>query len=710
MALKKKPLALVATEKPLEKSFTDLREVMDYNRDFSMFYSGVEYEIYLDGCYDMGVRNFLMSYEYLRGKGSASLKKHPDMHLFIDSGVFTYLNDVKYENYTVEQWEAQLKEYLIWAEKHKSSIFGMAEMDLQSILGMDVIEGWRRDYFEPFMLRTGIPVCFIYHGEGMDIWEKMCQRYPYVGITTVADEGGSYKLDGFRKILKIAEDNNTLVHGFGMTQTSLLPQLPFYTVDSTSWKSGFRYGQIAVWNGKRLGMYKRADMDTKVFPVINSYRDIKLDLVKIKAYHEPEVLRANVYAYQKAEENIIKLLIPLTYWKKGTTRKTDVEALPSNYFPPVRWITGQKTAEEIKEYAKRLNINPDYDKVELLISDVTVFVNWKTGKYDSLAKLFLEEENQVALNELHNTYINRIVKDDYQKVEDLIEFFTACVSGKSDRLLQVGTTFDRVVRERDEYIEEDGAELIDVTDEEIKLRLKNMMPELETEEGMPEIDALDEEIFGKADIIPTYDDNGRFLKGQVAVKKPKQVYSKKYPKFACDTCFAAARCVEFKAGHVCAFNKLFQRFDTRNSVDIIEAMQGMVNHNLVRMQRSMILETMGGVTDAVVSGFINQNMNLLSTLQDMYSKNSQEVLRQSRVVHSDGSREEVTQITNPQQGSILERLFNQRIEGKEKGDFDQDADFIEVEAVDVKIREDKVGNMVVTEEEKQPKYYIPEDD
>ena len=70
--------------------YTDLRQVMDYNRDFSMFYSGVEYEAYLDGCYNMGIRNFLMSYEYLRTKGAKQLKKYSDMHLFIDSGAYTY--------------------------------------------------------------------------------------------------------------------------------------------------------------------------------------------------------------------------------------------------------------------------------------------------------------------------------------------------------------------------------------------------------------------------------------------------------------------------------------------------------------------------------------------------------------------------------------------------------------------------------------------
>lgn len=37
------------------------------------------------------------------------------------------------------------------------------------------------------MLRTGIPVCFMYHEEGLEQWEYMCQRYPYVGLSLAVD-------------------------------------------------------------------------------------------------------------------------------------------------------------------------------------------------------------------------------------------------------------------------------------------------------------------------------------------------------------------------------------------------------------------------------------------------------------------------------------------------------------------------------------------
>ena len=45
-----------------EPKYKDLREIMDYSRPLSIFYSGVEYESYLDLLYSLGIRNFLMSY------------------------------------------------------------------------------------------------------------------------------------------------------------------------------------------------------------------------------------------------------------------------------------------------------------------------------------------------------------------------------------------------------------------------------------------------------------------------------------------------------------------------------------------------------------------------------------------------------------------------------------------------------------------------
>lgn len=662
--LKKKGSKSKEMSQPL---YTDLRQVMDYKRPLSIFYSGVEYESYLDILYDLGVRNFLMSYEYLKGKGHSQLKKYSDMHLFIDSGAYTYITNPEFESYTVEQWESQIQEYLSWAKKYKDSIFAIADLDLQYLVGNEKVYEWRKKYFEPFMLETGIPVCFIYHEEGLDQWEYMCKRYPYIGVSLNVD--GNVDEADLRQKFKIAEKYNTLIQGMASTRTGLLTQYPFYTVDSTTWNVGLKYGEISVWTGTKMSRIKKTDFETKAFPIIQRYSH-KFDLDLIREEDKTEMIRVNAYAFIEAEKYINDRLKNRMYWFKERAIKVDLDNLPDDFYPTPEWVLGGDTYFDVKEKARSMNINPELEKVDIYIADLTAVMNWDNPDYESV-KEFYSSNDFSTINSLHDMFINRIVSSPEEKVEDLQKFYTECLTGERDTLLQLGTNFDRIVKEREDYITDDEEETVDVSSEEVRsklqevLRVENLLTDGDT---APEVDELDEEIFSKANIVPIRDGKGRLVKGQTTIRKPKKVYSSKYPKIACDTCFAANNCPEYKSSYACAFNKMFERFDTRNMEDIIAAMQGMVAHNLARMQRAMVLENLSGGFDPNVTGFINQNMNLLNNLKSMYEHSSAEVLRQSRVVKSDGSTEETIQVTNPQSGGILERLFggNNTSETKEK--------------------------------------------
>ena len=64
----KKVKKVESNNENLDISYDSLNKIIDHSRDFSIFYSGVENYSYLKGCYDMGVRNFLMSFHYLQNK------------------------------------------------------------------------------------------------------------------------------------------------------------------------------------------------------------------------------------------------------------------------------------------------------------------------------------------------------------------------------------------------------------------------------------------------------------------------------------------------------------------------------------------------------------------------------------------------------------------------------------------------------------------
>lgn len=633
---------------------SNMRDVMDTSKLFTIIYSGVENDRYYKILYDLGIRSFLMSYHYIQGK-SIDIKQRfegQDVRLFIDSGAHTYQNNAEYEDYSVEYWEEHLKKYLQWVKNHKEYIFAIANFDFENLVGGDVVDRWNKEYFEPFMIESNIPVCFVWHDNSALSWDMYCERYPYVGFSGINTNGVSLDFTAYFAKLKTAEKYNSLCHGYGMTKTAILPKLPFYSSDSTTWLVGLQYGEINFWTGKKMTRLKKDKWKGEYLDKIEALginRKLLLD------EDTDEMVKANIIAFMEAEKYIRTHLHIRMYWLKPAVAKP--KSLVEVKFPSLEWCEGKTEFDKPEAYAKDLNINPEAEGVMDIVLDCTLFIKRKEEGYN---QLFLKDylKDETTIKNLYNFYLNSMCEDDDARIEELTSFFTDVVMGENDKLFFKGTTFDRVVKERESYMMEETHDIIDLTEEEVKESLKNLLPENTTDP----IDLMDEEIFKGTDIIPVRDEGGKFIKGQKSVHRPKQMYSEKYPKLACDRCYSAATCPEFKAGYVCAYSKMFKRFDTRNMTDIIEAIQGIIAMNLERMQRAMIFETLdSGVPDGTLTAMIDQNIRLLTTLKNLYDNSSSQILRQTTTLKADGSCEQETKVTNPQQGSIIEQLFKNRL-------------------------------------------------
>lgn len=674
MKLKKttKAVSPPVSEEPTTPQYTDLHQIMDYSRSFNIIYSGVEQEDYFTILYDMGIRNFLMSYHYVQNRHLSMQQQYGGLGVkfFIDSGAHTYQNDPKYAEYDLEYWENHLKKYLRWVEKNRDMIFAIANFDFENVVGAEKVKEWNEKYFEPFMLRTGIPVCFVWHQNSYYDWEFYCKRYPYVGFSSVNTEGVAIELKEYMDKLRIAEKHDALVHGFGMTRTAMLTQLPFYTADSTTWLVGLQYGEMNFWTGTKMTRLKK-----------DKWKGAMLSQLVAKGFDETlllqedttEVIKANVYAFIEAEEFVQDRLKSRMYWLKQKAQVNDVNNLPPDFFPDVQWFfDGCQNSEE---YARKMNINPELSEVNDFIMVITSILNWDNPEYDQLAEVLKENDFQM-IRDTHTEFINKIVPDVDTMIQDLADFFKSCISGECETLLQLGTNFDRLVRERDEYITDEEFDEEDVPEYELKNIAAKMLPAPKEGDPAPEISELDDEIFREQGIEPIRDDHGRLIKGQRKVSRPKKLYSEKYPKLACDRCINAQTCPEYKPGYVCAYNEMFKRYNTRDMADIIQSMQGIADLSMQRLQRAMMTEVLnGGVPTAEVSQIMNQTMALMTQLQRMYETGSQEVIRQTKVIRADGSQEMTTQVSNPQSGGILSQLFSKMAEKPEE----PNTDFIDVE-------------------------------
>lgn len=668
----------------------ELEQLMDFKRPFSMLYSGVESERFFNMCYSMGIRNFLVSFEYVK---KISHIINAECKVFVDSGAFTYNQDDKYKSFTIEQWERHIDKYLTWAREHADHIFAIANLDLEYLVGADIVQEWNRKYFEPFMAETGIPVCFIWHGEATKLtWEQYCKRYPYVGISAVTDNLQSAESFLAEK-LKVAERYGTVVHGMGMTRTAILPRLPFYTVDSTTWLAGVKYGEYSVWNGQIVARYKKHQFDEEVVPRVKTFKEYDFDIEKLREVDFDETIKLSLYSFRRGEKYIQERLKKRMYWQKPKAVMQRIDEVEKETFPSVEFVENilSENIGEVKDYAVNYNVNPDIpqDELRYIIKTMTVFLSWHLPEWEDLKAEYLAN-NCMAIHALHEQFIGTITSSEEEEIEDLQLFFTNCFEGRDTRLLHYGTNFDRETKERDHYLEEeDEFEFVDLPDDVVKEKIAGLLPSpSDADEEVPtDLIALENEIFEETGVKPTFDKKGRFVKGQVAVRKPKQIYSEKFPKLSCDVCFNSATCPEYKAGHVCAYSKIFKKFDTRNMGDLVTGMQSIVDYNMERMQFAMISEKLNGGLEDKVDKLMDTNIRYMGLLKSMYEASNSEVVKQTRVVHANGTVENTLEHKNPQQGSILEKLFMGDLNKKEE----PKEEVVTVEVVDNK-EEDKQKN------------------
>ena len=163
----------------------------------------------------------------------------------LDSGAFSAMsNPRKHAN---NDWRDYARRYADFIVQYDQRLF--FELDIDSIVGHDEVM-ILRDIIEQ---RTGLRAIPVWHkSRGLDEWNRLCERYDYVGIGGfVTEEIPKRDFKYVASFLSIARKNNTRVHGLGFTSTEWLKKLKFYSVDSSTWNVGAKFGNICQWTSKR---------------------------------------------------------------------------------------------------------------------------------------------------------------------------------------------------------------------------------------------------------------------------------------------------------------------------------------------------------------------------------------------------------------------------------------------------------------------------
>jgi len=189
---------------------------------------------------------YLYSYFNIRNKKDIITYLTVDGEIFIDSGAHTLQKPGKKVD-----WDKFVEEYINFINKYKKYIDYIVELDVENKIGLKKVE----EYRDKIWKETGVEPIVVWHKErGFDYLKMMIKKYKIIGFSgfVEANTGDKEVPDEYVDIfLKMANDNGCKVHGFGYTRADVYRR-KFYSIDSSSWSAGHRFGQISEFIDNRI--------------------------------------------------------------------------------------------------------------------------------------------------------------------------------------------------------------------------------------------------------------------------------------------------------------------------------------------------------------------------------------------------------------------------------------------------------------------------
>lgn len=198
-------------------------------------------------------------------------------NFLLDSGAFTFMSSSK----KAVEWDDYLQKYIAFINRNNVDRF--FELDIDSVVGYEKVKQMRRILEE----KTGKPCIPVWHkSRGKTEFVELCKQYDYValgGIVSKEIKPQEYKY--FPYFINTAHEHGAMIHGLGFTNLQGLTKYHFDSVDSTTWTSGNRFGQVYSFDGKSMIQHKRPEGVR-----IASHEDIALynfnEWVKFQKYAE----------------------------------------------------------------------------------------------------------------------------------------------------------------------------------------------------------------------------------------------------------------------------------------------------------------------------------------------------------------------------------------------------------------------------------------
>lgn len=199
------------------------------------------------------------SYYYMRKKTelAESMVNNRPYHktIFVDSGAHTFFAEnhdlglsvasLKKKTKTKETPDEYMEKYIEWLKINIDHLDYFAELDIGEIVGQEKVLMWR-DWLKKENLYKKCVTVFHPNVMTDEDYTSMLLDSESKYIALEGDRDNRDRLP-YNKYLLEAYDMGIKVHGFAMTKAEVFLRYGFYSVDSTSWKSGTMYGTLSTF-------------------------------------------------------------------------------------------------------------------------------------------------------------------------------------------------------------------------------------------------------------------------------------------------------------------------------------------------------------------------------------------------------------------------------------------------------------------------------
>lgn len=277
-------------------------------------------------------KRVLVSYYYLRNKSDEKVHDvlsayiEEGSEIMLDSGAHSFLNELdsiggkgrkgmsqRKMSRTDVTPEEYIEGYFEFVAKFSNYFASIVELDIDAIVGYKkVCEWW--DRFMALGLKD--KMVRVFHKsipDSINEWERWCKEGYLLGI------GGFPSIRVHNVLFTIALQYKAKVHGFAMTKTQFMLKYPWYSVDSSSWNTGQRFGILMYYNG-RMGIstchLRKCLQETKgitmfmnrIFPTIHKYLgDISLKNIATIKSNSAALDRISIAAFLELERKLTEI-------------------------------------------------------------------------------------------------------------------------------------------------------------------------------------------------------------------------------------------------------------------------------------------------------------------------------------------------------------------------------------------------------------------